>query len=217
MALIHRWNVPETTSSTEPGPTLSKLQKLSLANQAEQSNAPKSLASLARAAQIQRSPPLGTPESPKQPEPTVPTGRAPSKLALLASKGKAASTTTPKPASSTTGLSKIAQKVQASRMASLNPEPRSSQVSDVLPSWVIDGKERGDALKAVKPSHFASILTSSNGGNVVSMRQGGGANKKDVSIPVFNSAFKFDTPSPDELVLQARRGTSLAQRSLPSQ
>jgi len=188
-----------------------------LAKQTVQTNSPKSLTSLARSARAQRSPPLDNSTVSGSTEVAATTGRPLSKLALLSSKGRAAAAPSPlKPNPSPGGLSKLAQKVQASRLASTQPAPDSLQVVDAPPSWNISTPESRETLKATRPSPFAAILLNSNGTNVTRMSQGDHPSNRAMALPLFNSAFKFDTLSPDELVLQARRGTSLAPHSPPS-
>jgi hypothetical protein len=195
---------------------LSKLQKLSLAKQTTQTNAPKSLASLARSARAQRSLPVDSPAVSDPTEAATPAGRPLSKLALLSSKGRAAAAapSTLKPKPSPGSLSKLAQKVQASRLASTQPALGSLQAVDAPPSWNISTPESRETLKATRPSHFAAVLLNANGST--RMNQGDHPSKRATALPLFTSAFKFDTLSPDELILQARRGTSLAPHSPPS-
>jgi len=194
---------------------LSKLQQLSLEKQAAHSNTPKSLASLARSAQAQRSVLVGSTGPSNHTEAAEPAAKPLSKLALLSSKGRTTSATqsAAKPSHSPTGLSKLARKAQASRATSLQPKPDSPKAVDAPPSWDIATQQSKKTLKATKPSHFASVLLDSNGTNAIGMHRTGSTNSK--VTPLFGSAFKFDTPSPDEVIMQARKGTSLAPRSPP--
>jgi hypothetical protein len=162
--------------------------------------------------------PLENPEVSSPTETVVPIGRPLSKLALLSSKGRTAAPAPPSPKSSAPsgGLSKLAQKVQASRLAAAAQyPPESPQLVDAPPSWDISTPESRKPLKAPRPSPFAAILLNSHGSIVARMRQDNHTSNRATALPLLDSIFKFDTPSPDEVVLQARRGTNLASRSPP--
>ncbi|KAG8805201.1 Hsp70 suppressor, GTPase facilitates ribosomal subunit dissociation [Serendipita sp. 400] len=188
---------------------LSKLQLLSLAKKAEQASSPRSLASFAKSATSPLSPEMKSPNpmSPKFEKGGV-SDRPLSKLAQLSARSKA----TPPPSPGTkitvtspTGLSKLAQKINASKSVSnTKVEPPADQT---LPVWEIRPVALPAGIRAHRSSDFGSILAIG-----VTSRGSKTLKKNDIPIPSLmgGSAFQFDSPSPDDLVIHARRGTTLA-------
>lgn len=221
---------PETpTERTLPPVPLSALQRLSLANKSQMK--PTSLASLAKGAQKPEmagvTPPLSrlaslarTTPSPSTSSGASPTRstqitppKAPSKLASLAASGKAAATASPLASSPTSpSLSKLAQRINASRQAESQPatSPSSAEITMVIDPLFLPLSKDVEPLKAKKPSAFGAVLALPT---YLSHTQN---NKKVAEIAVKKAAmsdtFTFNTPSPDDIVLNARRGTSLASR-----
>jgi len=219
------------TEETTPSVPLSALQRLSLANKSQIK--PTSLASLAKGAQKPQpaglAPPLSrlsslartTPSlSPPAASSSVSPARsaqitppkAPSKLASLAASRKAATTTSPPVSSPTSpGLSKLAQRINVNRQAASPPatSPSSPEMTVVIdPLFLLSSSEM---LKAKKPSAFGAVLASpSHLSHTQNHKQ---VTEIAVKKALESDTFTFNTPSPDDIVLNARRGTSLASRA----
>ncbi|KAG8834576.1 Hsp70 suppressor, GTPase facilitates ribosomal subunit dissociation [Serendipita sp. 399] len=178
---------------------LSKLQLLSLAKKAEQASSPKSLASFTKTA---TSPLLGELKSPNSDHGGGPE-RPLSKLAQLSAKTKLAAAPTSNakvPPVSPPGISKLAQKINASKaLSNVKTGPSPSQT---LPAWEIREISLPTAAKAPAASAFGSVLAVGIKpiNRSLTSREG-----KISDPPLFaETAFKFDCPSPDDIVIHAR-------------
>jgi hypothetical protein len=131
----------------------------------------------------------------------------------LAASRKAA-TTASSPVSSPTSpsLSKLAQRINANRQATSPPvaSPSSTEITVVIDPLFLPSSKEVEMLKAKTPSAFGAVLASPPH---LSHTQN---HKKVTEIAVKKAlgsdTFTFNTPSPDDIVLNARRGTSLASR-----
>jgi len=210
---------------------LSALQRLSLANKPQAK--PTSLASLAKGAQkleatgvtpslsrlalLARTTPTPSPPaassspSPAQSTQTTPS-KTPSKLASLAASRKAAATASSPVGSPTSpGLSKLAQRINANRQAAspTATSPSSTETTVVIDPLFLPSSKEVETLKARNPSAFGAVLASPppsyphnyNKLAEIAVKKAPGSD-----------TFTFNTPSPDDIVLNARRGTSLASR-----
>ena len=217
---------------TAPSVTLSALQRLSLSNKPQMK--PTSLASLAKGVQIlettgvshslsrlaslARATPSPSPPaassgaSPTLSSQTTPP-RAPSKLASLAASKKAAVTaSSPVSSPSSPGPSKLAQRINANRQAASPPVtvPPSTETTLVIDPLFLPQLKGVETLKAKNPSAFGAVL-------VLPSHLSHTQNCKKVTeiavqkVPG-SDTFRFNTPSPDDVILNARRGTSLASR-----
>lgn len=212
--------------------TLSALQRLSLANRLQ--TKPTSLASLAkgvqklettevvhslsRLASLARTTPSPSPPaasssaSPTLSSQTTPP-RTPSKLASLAASRKAAATaSSPVSSPSSPGLSKLAQRINANRQAASPPAtfPPPTEATLIIDPLFLPQLKGVETLKAKNPSAFGAVLA------LPSHLSHTQDHKKVTEIIVKKvpggDTFRFNTPSPDDVILNARRGTSLASR-----
>lgn len=217
--------------ATSPVP-LSALQRLSLANKSQ--TKPTSLASLAKGAHKPEAagltPPLSrlaslarttpSPSPPATPSSASParstqntSPKAPSKLASLAASRKAA-TTASSPVSSpvSPSLSKLSQRINANRQAASPPaaSPSSAETTVTIDPLFLPPSKEVEMLKAKTPSAFGAVLASPSHLS----RTQGHKNVTDIAVKkaLGSNTFTFNTPSPDDIVLGARRGTSLASR-----
>ena len=217
---------------TAPPVPLSALQRLSLANKPQ--TKPTSLASLAKGVQnletaglspslsrlvsLARTTPSPSPPaassstSPTQSTQSTPP-KTPSKLASLAASRKAAATpSSPVASPPSPSLSKLAQRINANRQVASPPAtlPSSTETTFAIDPLFLPSPKEVEMLKAKNPSAFGAMLA------LPSHLSHTQSHKKVTEIVVMKApgggTFTFNTPSPDDIVLNARRGTSLASR-----
>lgn len=197
-------------------PALSKLQKLSLASKTETRV---SLTSLARSARAQRGQSEESAPSPKasSPEPPKKDGQRPlSKLALLAAQNKSSPPKSAEASPQSSGLSKLAQKINSNR-AAIKQTTTEQADERTLPQW--EFCQRADAVKLPRPSIFGKILT--NAPDLPEkpelIERSPKIHQLLKGVTAYNSTpFAFDSPSPDDIVMHARRGTTLGHSINPN-
>jgi len=216
---------------TAPSVPLSALQRLSLANKPqtkatslaslakgvqklETTGVPPSLsrlASLARTTPSPSPPAASSSVSPTRSTQATPP-KTPSKLASLAASRKAEAIASSPVSSPSPGLSKLAQRINTNRQVASPPaaSPSPAETTIVLDPLFLPSSREVEMLKAKNPSAFGAMLALPTH---LSHTQN---HKKVVDIAVKKApggnTFTFNTPSPDDIVLNARRGTSLASR-----
>jgi hypothetical protein len=112
----------------------------------------------------------------------------------------------------TPGPSKLAQRINANRQATSPPiaPPPSTETTIITDPLFVPSSKEAETLKAKTASAFGAMLASpSHLGNPKN-------HKKVMEISIRKAlggdTFMFNTPNPDDIVLNARRGTSLASR-----
>jgi hypothetical protein len=135
-----------------------------------------------------------------------------SKLALLAAQNKSSPPKLTGANSPSSGLSKLAQKINTSRAATKQTanELATPVQENTLPQWEL--YQRAGAVKLSQPSIFGKILT-----NISSVPAKPVLNDRSPKIHQYlneafadnSTPFAFNSPSPDDIVMHARRGTTL--------
>lgn len=196
--------------------TLSKLQKLSLASKTESRV---SLTSLARSARGQRSQPEErpalTPREQPQGSALKDEHRPQSKLALLAAQNKVSALKQSGTSAPSAGLSKLAQKINSSRTVAKQGTVSVSAPAkgSTLPQWELYHQQTG-IFKPPQPSTFGKIITnvSDTTSKPVPVERSSAIQQIIGKFTTdTNTTSTFDSPSPDDVVLYARRGTTLAR------
>lgn len=184
---------------TAPGPPTNGLSNLSLASGKPASKP--SLAALAAARNAKAAP---------KPSPSLPSTTTPlSKLAMKAAAATANKSAPSQPAKTpSTGLSKLQMRAQGLRPAVASTqavEPIPPPPEPITPSSSFFPSPKSPSV-AANPSPFASVLGLMGGKN--------GAADVELGLRGEETTIEaFSTPSPDDVVLNARKGTSLGQRT----
>ncbi|KZW04187.1 hypothetical protein EXIGLDRAFT_18683 [Exidia glandulosa HHB12029] len=121
-------------------------------------------------------------------------------LSKLAARAAASSA---RPASSPS-LSKLAAKAQSLRSPPPPPEPE-PEPQPVLDSPAALLFNSTNTWSLAKPSAFGTLLASQN-----RMHEPAHISGVTPTLPALSAPFAFNVPSPDDVVMEARRGTSLA-------